>query len=439
MRAPPAGRLTPMPTSSSSMTLPGPLGAALRVVLLCVALLGAAEAAAAQQTMDVPGVVVDVSTGKGIADVILRVTGTDVSAATDAHGRFVLRGVPGGEWTIQVDHVAYGSHGHRINVVPGQEASLRIRLTPAAIELETLVVQAQSARSRAERAQGASLHVVTRDEIERALGTSKHLGDLIRQTVPGIKMRQTTNLAGIDVCLEFRDAASVSLLNTRPCSHPKVYVDGVEVANPNYLYGTIGLQNIERIQMVPPGDAGARYGTGSLYGVLLIETRSPGADRTGGDRPVTPMDLQRRSAFDWSRDPQGHPLLRTSVGAFLGNGVGLAAGVAIGRRCVGVNDRDEIVTSCGPAGNAAAVVAAMALPAAAAALGARWGGTTAASRGRLLPALLGAGMMVFPGYAFSMATVGGGTEMANAVGGVMLVLGTPLLVTLADRMFRDLR
>jgi hypothetical protein len=53
--------------------------------------------------------------------------------------------------------------------------------------------------------------------------------------------------------------------------------------------------------------------------------------------------------------------------------------------------------------------------------------------------MLGAGMMVFPGYAFSMATVGGGTEVANAVGATMLVLGTPFLVTLADRMFRDLR
>jgi hypothetical protein len=191
--------------------------------------------------------------------------------------------------------------------------------------------------------------------------------------------------------------------------------------------------------MVPAGDAGARYGTGSLYGVLLIETRPPGPDRTGRERPVSPLDLQRRAAFDWSRDPQGHPVIRTSVGAFLGNALGLAAGITVGRQCFAVNDRDEIVTGCGLAGNAAAIVTAMALPAGAAALGARWGGATSNSRGRLLPALLGAGMMVFPGYAFSMATVGGGTEMANGVGALMLVVGTPLLVTLADRMFRDLR
>ena len=161
--------------------------------------------------------------------------------------------------------------------------------------------------------------------------------------------------------------------------------------------------------------------------------------QTGEDRRVSPMDLQRRSEFDWSRDPVGHPLLRTSVWAFVGNAAGLAAGVAIGHRCIGVDDRDQIATSCGLAGDAAAILAAMVLPATAAALGARWGGGTSISRGRFIPALLGAGMMIFPGYAFSMASVGSGSEGANAAGAVMLVLGTPLLVTLADRMFRDLR
>jgi hypothetical protein len=412
----------------------------LRPVLAAAVLAaGLCQPVGAQETADIPGVVVDVATGNGIADVILRLVGTDVSAASDVEGRFVLRGVPGGDWMLRVDHVAYGSHEHRIVVEPGQALAMEIRLAPEAILLEALVVEAETSRVRTERAQGFSLHSVDRRQIERALGTSKHMGDLIRQTVPGIRLRQTNNLAGTDVCLEFRAAATISLLGTRACNHPMVLVDGVPVTNPNLLYGTIGLSNIDRIQVIPPGEAGVRYGTGSLYGVLLIDTRPPGADRTGGDRPLTPMDLQRRSAFDWGRDPQGHPLLRTSAGAFLGNAAGLAAGVAIGRRCISVDRRDQIVMGCSPVGDVTAVLGAMLVPATAAALGAHWGGTTAASRGRLVPALLGAGMMIFPGYAFSMATVGGGSEVANAAGAIMLVLGTPLLVTLADRMFRDLR
>jgi hypothetical protein len=47
--------------------------------------------------------------------------------------------------------------------------------------------------------------------------------------------------------------------------------------------------------------------------------------------------------------------------------------------------------------------------------------------------------MIFPGYAFSLATAGGSNETANAVGGVFLTLGVPLAVTLADRLYRSVR
>ena len=344
-----------------------------------------------------------------------------------------------GRWTLQVTHVAYGSHEHAIAVGSGEKIELQVRLAAEAVELEPLLVEARSTRDQAERAQGSSLHVVTRPEIERAMGTSKHLGDLIRQTIPGIKLRQTNNLAGTDVCLEFRAAATISLVESRPCSHPLVLLDGVPVSEPNYLYGSLALETIERIQMIPPGEAGARYGTGSLYGVLLIETRTPGLDRTGGDRAYASLGLRGRTTFDWSEDPAGHSLARTMTGAFVGNGVGLALGIVLGRQCIQVDDKHQIVTECGFAANGAAALAAVALPALGSALGARLGGGTDASVGKLLPAMVGAGMMIFPGYAFSMSSVGGGTEVANFIGHTFLLVGVPVLTTLADRLFRSLR
>ena len=105
-----------------------------------------------------------------------------------------------------------------------------------------------------------------REEIQAAIGTSRHMGDVIRQTIPGLRLRQSNNLSRTDICLEFRAAASISIVNARPCNHPKVYLDGVPVSDPQYLYGAMPLGDLERIQVIPPGEASTRYGSGSLYG-----------------------------------------------------------------------------------------------------------------------------------------------------------------------------
>ena len=403
---------------------------------LLISLAGLRLEAGAQE---VRGTVVDATSGLGIPDVLVRVEGTALMARSGADGAFTLDPLEPGEWILLLQHLAYGEHNHPFTVTPGAPAELRIQLSEQAIQLEAVSVEAASARARRERAQGFSLQVVDRDQIEAALGTSRHLGDLIRQTIPGIRLRQGNNLVGTQVCLEFRGASNLSMLDTRPCNHPMVFMDGVPVTDPTTLYGMIGLQTLDRIQVVPPSEAGARYGSGALYGVILIETVRPGLDR----RRMSPDELIRtspgRATFDWTDHPTGHPTGRVILGSAVGNVVGLGLGIAVARQCIGVDRRDQIVSDCGVATNAGAVLAALALPALGGALGARWGGQTDDSVGRLLPAVFGAGLMLFPGYAFSLSTVGSGSEAANVVGGLFLAVGVPTLVTIADRLFRQTR
>lgn len=408
----------------------------LLFIALLVSLAGVRVEAEAQE---VRGTVVDATSGLGIPDVLVRVEGTALMARSGADGTFALDPLEPGEWILLLQHLAYGEHQHPFTVTAGAPAELRLRLSEQAIQLESVSVEATSARVRRERAQGFSLQVVDRDQIEAALGTSRHLGDLIRQTIPGIRLRQANNLVGTQVCLEFRGASNLSMLDTRPCNHPMVFMDGVPVTDPTTLYGMIGLQTLDRIQVVPPNEAGARYGTGALYGVILIETVRPGLDR----RRLSPDALIRtspgRATFDWTDHPTGHPTGRAVLGSAVGTAVGLGLGIAVARQCIGVDDLDQVIADCGTAGNAGAVLAALGIPALAGALGTRWGGRTDESVGRLLPAMLGAGFMLFPGYAFSLSTVGSGSEAANAVGGVFLAVGVPALLTIADRLFRQPR
>lgn len=410
------------------------------ITLLTLLLAGVAWplGLAAQERIDIRGTVVDVDGGEGIPDVILRVEGTTVSAASDDQGRFVLRGVPPGTWTLLVEHLAYGSHEHRIAVESGESVEIEVRMAQEAIELEPLVVEGETSLQRERRTTGASFWEVTREEIVASLGSSRHMGDLITQTIPGLRIRQDNNLSQNEVCLEFRSAASISIVNARPCNHPMVLLDGVIVTNPQYLYGSVGLDNLERIQVIPPGEAGVRYGTGSLYGVILIETRRPGPRRSGPDaRDV--MAPREPFTFDWEQDPAGHSTTRAALGALAGNTLGLAAGLGLARQCIRVDINDEIETSCGATTNVLAGMSAFVLPAVGSALGARWAGGTDLSEGRLVPALLGAGMMLFPGYAFSLSTVGGDQAVVNNIGYAFLAVGVPVAVTLADKLFRKLR
>jgi hypothetical protein len=410
-----------------------PLGIALLLVLLLIP-------GAALSQVTVTGRVQDATTLQGVPDVSFTVVGAGVHLTSDPDGRFVLADVPPGSWTLRIGHIAYGIHEERFSVEEGESLDLKILLSPEAVTLEAVVVEVESRQARRERAQGFSLQVVDREQIVAALGSSRHLGDLIRQTVPGLRLRQANNLVGTEVCLEFRGASTMSLLETRACSHPLVYLDGVAVTDPTTLYGMVGLQMLQRIQVVPPSEAGARYGTGALYGVILIETARPGREGPGG-QPVLPLLPARpgSNTHDWSGETASHPGLRTFLAAGVGSSIGLWLGLAAAGRCIGVDEKDQVVSECGVGGNALAVATAFALPAFAGALGARWAGSTDASRGRLAPALIGAGLALFPGYAFSLSTVGSGSEAANVAGALFLVLGTPALVTVADRLFRDRR
>ena len=413
----------------------------VRTALAILALSGTAMAvddAAAQSSLDLNGVVIDVETRAGIPDVILHVLGTDVSAATDDEGNFIIRGVPPGVWTLYVDHLAYGTFEHSITVAEDVQLTLEVRLAPQAIELDALVVEGESTLERRQRTTGAGIWEVTREEIERALGTSRHVGDLIRQTVPGIRMRQSNQFAGQDVCLEFRAAATISIVNARACAHPMVLVDGVQVADPNFLYGSIGLSNLHRIEVIPPGSAGARYGTGSLYGVILIETARPGLVGSDRDGSISSFPGRERLTFDWEQDPAGHSTGRAVVGAVVGNALGLALGRTLARECISIQ-AEQIQTECAGGLNFAAGAAAFAMPALGSAWGVRLGGGTDSSIGRIIPAVVGAGMMRLPGYAFSMSTAGGDVQLVNNIGHAFLVLGVPLAVTVADRLFRKLR
>lgn len=409
--------------------------------------------AVAQATSTIRGEVRDAESGELLPDVVLRLSDTQVSAVSDGAGRFVLRGIPVGTHSLEIAGPDRGTQRLSLAVNRGGEAfEVVLHLASDAVSMEVLdAVPAPGAvpdpvavpvtetvlevpPADPDRYAGT---VVERARLIQLSGGARNIGELLARAVPLLRPQESDRLVDGDLCLEFGASGPVSL-NQEPigCRHPQVYLDGVILGDPALAYELTNVEGMEWIQAIPPGEAAAEFG-GAPNGVILIAT-------TGSRGTLFPRSTRRlstsRTTFDWDQDPQGHPFLKTFLFSAAGTALGLAAGVEVGRQCIFVEDRtQELDSSCSQAGTAGVSLAAVALPALGAALGARIGGATDRSRGQLMPALLGAGLAIVPGYIYSLVTVGNGVDASNAAGKAFLLLGTPLVTTLADKLYRTLR
>jgi len=87
--------------------------------------------------------------------------------------------------------------------------------------------------------------------------------------------------------------ASIRGASSFGLSYPKVYIDGIEVANP-LLLSRFNPGSIDRIEVIRGPQGSALYGTDAISGVVNIVTRHEGAPAEGGARSV-------RSTFGMSQ------------------------------------------------------------------------------------------------------------------------------------------
>jgi len=386
---------------------------------LAVWVLLLTHGAAAQRPVSVLGRLLDAGNNHPVEGATVDLTDREGAGVTDSLGTFRIEAVPPGQHVLRVRHVAYGVHLHDVDVPAGANLRIELRLSPQALELEPIEVEA----TRRPRAEGSN--VVTRQQIESLAGRARHIGDIVRMQIPGAVVSEST---GGYLCLEFRGGSSS---RTTGCNYPLVVVDGLSIAEAGRFLRDLPITDIERIEFIPASQGAARYGLGATYGVLVIETR-----RTGlrVEQPV--RERARYPAYAWSSEPGGHPLLR----AFFGAGLGTVAGTALGLTFIGCFPGQPAAGgTCIREAGPGAGLAALGLPLAGSALGSRLWGATDWSRGKLLPSLV---MSLFPaalGYGMYVEGVKADFNGERTLGAVLVVVGTPLVATLADHLFRARR
>ena len=137
-----------------------------------------------------------------------------------------------------------------------------------AVPLETIVVTG-SATGASRRPLPVALDVVSGEDL-RALNSTT-LSAALSGTVPGMWIWTQSPASVLAGYASIRGASSFGL------SYPKVYIDGIEVANPLVVTG-IEPDAIDRIEVIRGPQGAALYGADAISGVMNIVTRQDGAD-----------------------------------------------------------------------------------------------------------------------------------------------------------------
>lgn len=400
--------------------------------LLVLLLLWPAGPVHAQEPVEVFGRVVVRESGDPLQDATVRLYGSGIQTITETDGTFRLEGVPPGEHVLEVSHIAYGEQRERLQVDGEEDLAIEVIVSQTAIELAPLLVAVSPALELESRASGTRFNEITRAEIVAADSRGLDLARLLTQSVGGLRERRDRARVGTPICLEFRGAAR----GAGACRSPVVYLDGVRVSFPSMLYGTLDLASIERLQVIPPAEAGVRFGSGA-WGAVLIDTRRPGSGspdlsaEPGGEGEMT----QPRVTWDWSVEARRHPGKRVFASAFVGNTLGLAAGAGLATLCLETGAADGVANTCGTMGMVGVGVAAVLLPALGGSVAGRMAGVTPLSQGELVPSLVGSTFALIPAYILGLnSELDFGT--GSAVGVLVAAVGAPLMNTIADRLFR---
>jgi hypothetical protein len=378
----------------------------------------------------VTGVVVDTESGAAVPDVLVTLPGTDVRGVTDSEGRFRVFGVPGGRVRLSVRHVAYGEHDFVVE--PSGTTDFRIRISTRAIELLPMVVEVGSRAELARRASGNSLNVIERPTIDAYSLRGETFANLMRE-VPGVRVNRncieyrlgslTTGAAGPPVTVDEPDV-------TAPCRAVTIYVDGMWMpTGGTELLQTLALQEIERVEVLSPSEAGVRYMDASR-GVLVVETRR---GRTPGQGPDAPEPEVRITGFGWD-EPERYRWPRV-LGV---SALGTAATMALAHVALDCGE-DEAFLPEGPMCEFSGAVGAAILTGGLGSLITRWAGGTPYTRGRVLPSAVIATAAASIGYILWVEGAKRNSDGGRAIGQLVVAVGVPVSLTLSDRVFRVLR
>ncbi len=235
------------------------------------------------------GRVIDAETGEVLVGADVVIEGTDLGAATDAEGEFVVLYVPAGTYKVTASYISYDPFTFTNVVVNADQTTLvNFRLPPTVIEVKGVTAVAE--REAIVRDAVHTRRAVTSQEMSRLPVTT--INQVIALQAGVVDSKRGTHLRG------GRDG-EVSYI-----------VDGIvtKVPNTNWQSAIVNQSAVEEVSVVS-GGFDAEYGD-ALSGVVNIVTREGGPKISGAMNYLTDI------MFEGWQDQinYGYNLVDVSVG-----------------------------------------------------------------------------------------------------------------------------
>jgi hypothetical protein len=400
-------------------------------LLAFLAMLVGGDIAQAQQTRVISGVVIDRETSAPVPQALLRIQNTELQAVTSTEGTFRIT-VPVGRHVLLVEHIAYGNHTDTVQVRADQDVRIQIQISRQAIQLTPLTVQGESQLETRRRTTGSSFNELRREYIDGAQQKGFNLAEALRDGMMSVQV--SGERRGGSYCVEYR-SGTFQNKGGAVCREVAVYIDDVKISNPSTLYSTMPLRDIERIEMLGPNEAGTRYGISGGRGVLLIETRQGILAQRRPERKGAPM-----AGLDWSLETQPYRWAKVAGSSIVGSAVGLGLAMLVADQCLRIEPGTHPLRSkCDAFSTVASGFIVIGLPSVAGSFAASRAGATERSKGRILPSALLGTLSAAGGYLLYVQGKSNDSQFSTTTGILLVTVGTPVLTTVGDRLFRSLR
>ena len=172
-------------------------------------------------------------------------------------------------------------------VAAAAEATPELARTTGRLER---VVVTGTATGGPERASPFALSVVDGSALRHNGASAQLTSDMINGTVPGVWMWAQSPTSALGRFGSIRGATSFGV------SAPKIYIDGIEVANP-LLMSELDASRIQRIEVIRGPQGAALYGADAISGVVNIVTRNEGVSADTPSAEVTGSAGASSSAY----------------------------------------------------------------------------------------------------------------------------------------------